>query len=105
MIRFGIKFPDICFEKFINFELSSQIHIKIKELDYLLKNQQFLINYIQKKSINLMRRLAELLLLLIFLLFFFKSAIVFIFTANKFWSFFFAIAFVYIFTYLENLSP
>ena len=48
MIRFGIRFPEICFEKFINFELSSQIYIKIKELDYLLKNQQFLIDYIQK---------------------------------------------------------
>ena len=38
MIRFGIRYPEICFEKFINFELSSQIYIKIKELDYLLKN-------------------------------------------------------------------
>ena len=33
MIRFGIRFPEICFEKIINFELSSQIYIKIKELD------------------------------------------------------------------------
>ena len=48
MIRFGIRFPEICFENFINFELSSQIYIKIKELDYLLKNQQFLIDHIQK---------------------------------------------------------
>ena len=48
LIRFGIRFPEVCFEKFVNFELSSQIYIKIKELDYLLKNQQFLINYIQK---------------------------------------------------------
>ena len=48
MIRFGIRFPEVCFEKFVNFELSSQIYIKIKELDYLLKNQQFLIDYIQK---------------------------------------------------------
>ena len=48
IIRFGIRYPEICFEKFINFELSSQIYIKIKELDYLLKNQQFLIDYIQK---------------------------------------------------------
>ena len=48
MIRFGIRFPEICFENFINFELSSQIYIKIKELEYLLKNQQFLIDYIQK---------------------------------------------------------
>ena len=54
MIRFGIRFPQICFEKFINFELTYQIYIKIKELDYLLKNQQFLIDYIQK--IILMRR-------------------------------------------------
>ena len=48
MIRFGIRFSEICFEKFINFELSSQIYIKIKKFDYLLKNQQFLIDYIQK---------------------------------------------------------
>ena len=48
MIRFGISFPEICSEKFINFELSSQIYIKIKELEYRLKNQQFLIDYIQK---------------------------------------------------------
>ena len=48
VITFGIRFPEICFEKFINFELSSQIYIKIKELEYLLKNQQFLIDYIQK---------------------------------------------------------
>ena len=48
LIRFGIRFPEVCFEKFVNFELSSQIDIKIKELDYLLKNQQFLIDYTQK---------------------------------------------------------
>ena len=48
LIRFGIRFPEIWFEKFINFELSSQSYIKIKELVYLLKNQQFLIDYIQK---------------------------------------------------------
>ena len=46
--RFGIRFPEICFEKFNNFELSSHIYINIKKLDYLLKNQQFLIDYIQK---------------------------------------------------------
>ena len=38
LIRDGIKFPEVCFENFVNFELSSQIYIKIKELDYLLKN-------------------------------------------------------------------
>ena len=48
LIRFGIRFPEVCFEKFVNFELSSQIYIKIKELEYLLKNQQFLIDYIPK---------------------------------------------------------
>ena len=48
LIRFGIRFPEVCFEKFVNSELSSKIYIKIKELDYLLKNQQFLIDYIQK---------------------------------------------------------
>ena len=48
VIRFGIRFPEICFEKIVNFELSSQIYIEIKELDYLLKNQQSLIDYIQK---------------------------------------------------------
>ena len=48
LIRFGIRFAEICFEKFINFELFSQIYIKIKELDYLLKNQLFSIDNIQK---------------------------------------------------------
>ena len=48
LIRFGIRFPEICFEKLINFELSSQIYIKIKEIDYLLKNQLFLFDYMQK---------------------------------------------------------
>ena len=105
MIRFGIRFPEICFEKFIKIELSSQIYIKIKELEYLLKKQQFLIDYIQEKSVNLMRRLAEMLLLLIFLLLLLISAIFLTFTANNFWSFIFAIAFVYIFTYLEDLIP
>ena len=105
MIRFGIRYPEICFEKFINFDLSCQIYIKTKELDYLLKNQHFLIDYIQKNSINLMRRLAEMLLLLIFLLLLLILAIFPIFTANNFWSFIFAIAFVYISTYLEDLSP
>ena len=38
LIRFGIRFPEVCFKKFVNFELSSQIYKKIKE--YLLKNQQ-----------------------------------------------------------------
>ena len=41
MIRFGIKFLQIWFEKFKNVELSSQIYVQIKELDYLLRNQQF----------------------------------------------------------------
>ena len=47
LIRFGIRFPEIWFKKFNKFELFSHIYIKIKELDYLLKNQHFLINYIQ----------------------------------------------------------
>ena len=48
MIRFGIRYLETCFKKFINFELSSQIYIKVKELDYLPKNQLFFIVYIQK---------------------------------------------------------
>ena len=48
LIRFGIRFPEVCFENFVNVELSSQIYIRIKELDYLLKNQQFFIDYKQK---------------------------------------------------------
>ena len=48
MIRFGIKFLEICFEKIISFEVSSQTYIKIKDLDYLLKNQQFRIDYTPK---------------------------------------------------------
>ena len=46
--RFGIRFREICFEKLNHFELSSHIYIKTKELDYLLKNQQFLTDNIQK---------------------------------------------------------
>ena len=105
MIRFGIRFPEICFEKFIKFEFSSQMYIKIKDLEYLLKKQQFFIDNIQKNSVNLMRRLAEMLLLIIFLLLLLISAKFPIFTANNFWSFIFAIAFVFIFTYLEDLKP
>ena len=52
LIRFGISFPEFCLENFINFKLSSQIYRKIKELDYLLKNQQFLIDYIQKIQLS-----------------------------------------------------
>ena len=48
LIRFGIRFSEICLEKFVNFELSSQIYLKIKKLYFLLKNQQLLIDYIQK---------------------------------------------------------
>ena len=44
LIRFRIRFPEICLEKLLIFELSPQIFIKNKELDYLLKNQQFSIN-------------------------------------------------------------
>ena len=48
LIRFGTRLPEISFENFTNFELSSQIYIEIKELDYLLRNQQILTDYIQK---------------------------------------------------------
>ena len=48
LFRFGVRLPEICFQKLINFGLLSQIYIKIKELDYLLKHQQFLFDYIQQ---------------------------------------------------------
>ena len=48
LIRFGIRFLEICFEKVVNFEVFSQIYTKIKELDSLIKNQHFLINFIEK---------------------------------------------------------
>ena len=54
MIRFGILFPEICVEKFINFELSSQIYVKIKDLDYLLRNQQI---FVQNKVLRLSKGL------------------------------------------------
>ena len=94
LIRIEIRFPEVRYEKFVNFNLSSQIYIKIKKLGYLLKN---LLDYIQK--------IAEMLILLVFILLLLISAIFLIFTAKNFWSFIFAIAFVYIFTYLEDLSP
>ena len=46
MVRFGIRYPEICFEELINFELFSQIYIKRKELH--IKNQHLLVNYLQK---------------------------------------------------------
>ena len=48
MIRFRIRFPEVRLEKVINFQLTSQFYIIIKELNYLFKNQKFLIDYIQK---------------------------------------------------------
>ena len=45
--RFGNILPDIRFENILNFELSRQIYIKIKEFEFLLSNQQFLIDYRQ----------------------------------------------------------
>ena len=82
LIRFGIRFPVICFEKLINFELFSQVIIKIKELDYLLKNQQFLINYIKKFN-NMIKKVVEMLLVLIFSLLIFKLAIFSYFYSKK----------------------
>ena len=58
MIRFGMKFPEICSEQAINsVELSSQIYIKNKKLVFLLKKQQFPIDYREKNSVELMRKL------------------------------------------------
>ena len=51
-IRFGIRFLVICFAKLNNFELSSQINIKIKKLECLLKNLQYLIVSISAVSHN-----------------------------------------------------
>ena len=48
LFRFGVRLPEICFQKLINFGLLSQTYIKIKELDYLLKHQQLLFDYIQQ---------------------------------------------------------
>ena len=59
------------------------------------------------KSINLMKKVAEMSLIFFILLII--SAIFFIFTAKNFWSFIFAIAFVYVFFickihFLKNFS-
>ena len=48
LMRFGIRFPEVFFEKLINVDLSSQTYIKIKELVHQLKNQQFIIDYNKK---------------------------------------------------------
>ena len=103
MTRFGIRFPEICFEKFIIFELSSQIYVKIKELDNQLKSQQFSLITYQKFNYLDEKICREATCLLFFLLL--KSAIFHIFASNNFRSFISAIAFVCIFTYLEDLSP
>ena len=62
MMRFGIRFQEIYTEKIINFELYPQIYLKINELDYPLKNQHFIIDYIQKNSIILMKKIVVRLL-------------------------------------------
>ena len=48
LMGFGIRLPKFSFEKLINFELFSQTYIEIKELDYLLKNQQYLLTTYKK---------------------------------------------------------
>ena len=58
-----------------------------------------------KSSIDLMRKLAEMLLVIIFLLVLVILAVFLIFTANNICSFVFAIVFVNIRTYLEDLRP
>ena len=62
MIRFKINFPEIYSEKLINFELPSQIYIKIKKLDYLFKNLLFRIDYILKKINQFNLKNVEMLL-------------------------------------------
>ena len=57
MIKFGIRFPENCFESFFNNEVSSQIYIKIKEIDYLLQIHQFIIDYIQEFHQNWWKKL------------------------------------------------
>ena len=98
----NFRLPEIGFEKLI-FELSSQIIIKVKEINYLLKNQQFFIDYIpKKKPIDLMRKHVEMLLVVISFLVLLVLALFPIFTANNLSWFIFAISSVYI---LEKWSP
>ena len=65
MIKLGIRFSDFCSEKLINFEFSSQIYIKLKKLDHLLKNLHF---FHAQKSINLMKKIVKMLLVAMFFL-------------------------------------
>ena len=96
MTRYGKLFPEIFFEKFIHFELSSQINTKIKEVEYSINNQQFLIDKLQK---------IQMLFFIIFFILLNIFVKAFSFTANKLWPFIFAIAFVYTFAYLDDLIP
>ena len=52
MISFEIRFPEICFQKIINFQVSFQIYTKTKKFRYLLKNHYFPVDNIQKNQLN-----------------------------------------------------
>ena len=99
LIKFGIKFASK------NSSCSNHPpKFKLKKVDYLLKNQQILINYIQKIQFSRWENLQRCYLF--FFLFLFISAIFRSSTANNLWSLIFAISFVLIFfTYLDDLSP
>ena len=47
LMRSGIRFLEICFKNFINFDLFSQIYIKIRELDFFLSNHQILNGFVK----------------------------------------------------------
>ena len=79
LIRFEIRFPKICFKKFINFELSSQVYIKIKKLDYLFKISNFSLITYKKKQLTWGKKFRNCYLFAILLLL--VSAIFLILTA------------------------
>ena len=61
-VRIFKVFLNICFEQFTNFELSSQIYIKIKELDYLNKKISIFSLITFTKFNYLHEKIAEMLL-------------------------------------------
>ena len=99
MIRFGIRFSEIGFEKFINYGQSSQISAKIKKRTITSKiNKLPLIKY--KK---LMKKLAEILLVIVFFPLLLIWAIFLILPVSNLCSFFCNLLCVFSF-YLEGLG-
>ena len=98
LIRFGKTFQKICSENFFIFEQFSQVRIKIKELDYLLKNQHFVKDY--KPKFQLVRWKNSQTCYLYYCFFLFLTwAIFIIVTVHNLSSITFVIVYVYVYSF------